>query len=344
VKAVIVDTYYPDFVRTLNRSGSYAERLQQTLDVFFGTHSAYSRHLANLGWETIDIIANDEQLQKVWAAENQLNGASLEAIALAQIMQFKPDVVFFQDLSFFSAATLEFLRKRYLLAGQCSCPMPRRENVEKFHVLFTSFPHYIDPFTQLGVRAEFLPLAFDPLVIESLPIPVMRTSAVSIVGGYGRHWNVDELYTKLAEETPIEFYGYGYENAPEPVRRRYRGQAWGVDMYRVCLSSYIVFNRHGGVAQGFSNNLRMFEATGCGALLMTEYSPNLSDYFTDAECVSYVNADDAVSRIRYLLAHPAELRKIAAAGQQRTVTEHTYFQRMPKVSEVLKECLSLREA
>lgn len=344
MKIAILDTHYPDFTKSLNRAGSYQDRLGQTLQRFFGTADFYSRHLRMFGWQTIDVIANDEGLQQVWANEHGHSGASLEAIALQQIADFGPDVVFLQDLSFCSSTTLEYLRRRYVLAGQCSCPMPRRENVEQFHVLFTSFPHYIEPFRQLGVRAEFLPLAFDPLILERTVIPESRTISVSIVGGYGRHWQVDELYTKLAEQTPIEFYGYGFDSAPAAVRSRYRGQAWGLDMYSIYLRSHIVFNRHGSVSAGYSNNLRMFEATGCGAVMMTEYSPNLSDYFSDGECVSYINADDALSRIHYLLAHPVELQKIASAGQKATIASHTYFHRMPKVNEVLKECLALRAA
>ena len=56
-------------------------------------------------------------------------------------------------------------------------------------------------------------------------------------------------------------------------------------MYKVYGRSKIVINRHGEVAQGFANNMRMFEATGMGALLMTGQSPNLSDFFSEKECV-----------------------------------------------------------
>jgi hypothetical protein len=41
-------------------------------------------------------------------------------------------------------------------------------------------------------------------------------------------------------------------------------------MYRVLARSGIVVNRLGPVAEGAANNMRLFEATGAGALLLTE--------------------------------------------------------------------------
>jgi hypothetical protein len=338
MRVAVVDTYYPPFLATLPPVERYESGLRDALSRYFGTHSAYSRHLHDYGWESIDIIANHEALQRQWAKERVIGAASLKAIALAQIEEFKPDVVFLQDLSLFDPATLASLASHYLLAGQCSCPMPAPENVSKFHVLFTSFPHYVERFAALGVHAEYLPLAFDPIILERARVPQART-LVSFVGGYGRHWDMDEMLVALAERTPIQFWGYGYEKAPEAVRKLWMGEAWGLDMYEIYLRSHIVFNRHGGVAEGYANNLRMFEATGCGALLLTEYAPNLSAFFSDRECVTYTSPDEAVERINYYLMHQDEMQAIASAGQARTVTQHTYFQRIKRVSDVLKSRL-----
>lgn len=344
MKVAVIDTYYPGFLSTLkDRTAPYDDALKWTMERRFGTFDAYSRHLRMLGWEAIDIIANDAHLQGMWAKEHGFEGTGLPSIALLQIAEFEPDVVFCQDLSFFSAANLEYLRNHYVLAGQCSCPFPAKANVEKFDVLFTSFPHYVEAFEKLGVRGEFLPLAFDPLILERTMIPPFRT-LVSFVGGYGRHWKSDELFVTLAEQTPIQFWGYGFQDAPEPVRKRWRGPAWGMDMYDIYLQSHIVINRHGGVAQGYANNLRMFEATGCGAMLLTEYAPNLADYFSADECATYVSPRDAADRINHYLARPSEMLAIASAGQRRTVENHTYFHRMPKVSKALQECLVAKRA
>lgn len=342
MKITIVDTYYPAFLESIAlRSGRYEELLTWTLGRCFGTFDAYSRNLRDRNWVVTDIIANHNSLQSKWAGERGLqNFKTFQELTLAQIEESDPDVVFMQDLSFFDAAALKKLSNKYILAGQCSCPMPTLVNVQQFYCLFTSFPHYVEAFQAMGVPVvDYVPLAFDPMVYERSRIPKDRT-LVSFVGGYGHHWKIDELLITLAEQTPIQFWGYGFNAAPEPVRKRYRGPAWGLDMYQIYFGSHIVFNRHGAVAQGYANNLRLFEATGCGAMLLTDYAPNLTDFFSDGECATYISAQDAADQINYYLQNPDEMKQIASAGQRRTISTHTYAHRMDRVSRVLQSCLS----
>lgn len=348
MKLAIIDTCYAGFLETLPNPTSYAEGLRDALSRRFGTFDAYSRNLRMLGWDAVDILANHDELQRTYAREVSIHPAiagTRDGIVLNQIGRMKPDVIFMQDLSFFSVPQLEALKDEgYILAGQLSCRFDNDEILKQFDAIFTSFPFYVERFERLGVSGVFLPLAFDPVILETVQIPSVRTHAVSFVGGYGRHWQTRDLFVKLAEETPIQFWGYGYEDAPEVVRKKWMGHAWGVEMYEIYLRSHIVVNRHGGISRGLANNLRLFEATGCAALLMTEDSPNIGDYFGADECVTYASPQDLVEKIHRYLAHPQELQRIAASGQQRTLSSHTYMQRMPIVSQALKEALQKKAA
>jgi spore maturation protein CgeB len=85
----------------------------------------------------------------------------------------------------------------------------------------------------------------------------------------------------------------------------------------------------------------MFEATGVGALLMTESATNLPDFFEPGrEVVPYDSVDDLVDKIRYFLAHEEERRRIAAEGQRRTLTEHTYGRRIRQLAGMLESRLA----
>lgn len=343
MKIVIIDTYYPDFLRTLSidADSTYQAELDKVLKQSFGTSDFYSRGLRNCGWEAIDIIANEERLQRMWTREN--NGAG--DVLQAQIADFKPDVVFFQDLSVCRPEVLASLKEKYVLAGQCSCPMPVEDNVKQFDVLFTSFPHYLAKFESLGVRAVYNPLAFDPIVVMGRTVQnVGREIDVAFVGGVGApsHWKYGmEVLEVVAEKIPTSFFwGYGYDLLPSNsrIRQRYRGQAWGLRMYEILQQSKIVINRHGEVAAGFANNMKLFETTGCGAMLLTEDASNLSDFFAPNECATYFSPADAVKKINYYLENFEERKEIALRGQERTMRDHTYTSRMVKVSsELLKE-------
>jgi spore maturation protein CgeB len=108
-------------------------------------------------------------------------------------------------------------------------------------------------------------------------------------------------------------------------------------MYQAFRDARIVFNRHSNTADlHTANNLRLYEATGVGSLLLTDFKPNLSDMFeVGKEVVAYRNAEECAELAAYYLAHDAEREAIAAAGQRRTLREHTYAQRMRELVEII---------
>lgn len=349
MRLVCIDTYYPTFLQSLyfNPAMTYESERDKLLGLCFGTFDGYTRNLRQLGWTCEDIVGNADELQGRWEYEKGLAGTlSREAIAMEQIEEFKPDVVFLQDLNFFSLENMDRLREKYILSGQLSCPWPGEDRVRKMACLFSSFPHYVDRFERMGIKAVFNPLAFDPIVLDRLgPPPTERIHDVVFIGGVGNpsHWrNGMETLEHVALNVPtFKWWGYGYNTLPagSPLRSCYQGEAWGLDMYRIFLQSKIVLNRHGEVAQGYTNNQRCFEATGCGAALLTERSLNLSDYFSRYEVLAYGSPEEAVDHIKAMLAEDEKRCFIAENGQRRTMRDHTYEQRMKTVSDTLKEML-----
>ncbi len=350
MKILICDTLYPDFIRSIpfDEKSTYEIELQKVLGYGFGTSSFYSDNLHALGWDAADVLVNHEQLQQMWAREHGVYGDILNE----QIKAFAPDVVFLQDLSIAVHVSGE-----YVIAAQCSCRTSIRPNIGR---LFTSFPFYVQKFEAMGIPTTYLPLCFEPRMLEG-PQPE-RDIDISTVAGVGRnsHWRqgTDTLEViasafKQPERTTngpagephgqFQWFGYGLENLPATshLRACYRGAAWGRQMYDIYRRSRVVANRHGEVAQGYTNNLRCFEAAGMGALLLTEQSSNLRDLFPEGTCVSYNPADpwDAPLKIKYYLEHEDERAAIAAAGQKHVLEHHTYAHRMKIVSDVLKGML-----
>jgi spore maturation protein CgeB len=140
-------------------------------------------------------------------------------------------------------------------------------------------------------------------------------------------------------ETPIEFYGYGAGTLDRgsPIVARHHGEVWGMDMYRALASSRMTLNRHIGVAENNANNMRLYEATGVGTLLITDQKDNLGELFEPGkELVTYRSKEEAAELIRYYLEHPGEAEDIARAGKKRTLSEHTYEQRMIELNAILK--------
>jgi len=116
----------------------------------------------------------------------------------------------------------------------------------------------------------------------------------------------------------LQIYG-PKENSSKIIKEfgsNYCGEAWGLDIFKVFNRSKVTLNRHSSIANGYSNNMRMFEATGMGFLLMTEASSNISDYFeVGQEILTYDTAINAGEKISSLLKDVDKINKVASAGQ-----------------------------
>jgi hypothetical protein len=369
MRIVIFDTYYRQFLTRHYAANpklahrSFEDQRRSLLSQFFGTSDFYSRHLNNLGWEAHDLIGNCVPLQMAWARENDFHvrefslkiphrffrvpliGPLLSSmpglldVAVAQIRKLKPDVLYCQDLSFFPSRVLKELKSDIrLIVGQIASPLPPSDFLSGYDLILTSFPHFVDRIQTLGIRSEYFRIAFERRVLDELGA-VEKDIDISFVGGISAHHkNAIPILEHLARNTKIAFFGYGANNLPQgsPILAAHRGEVWGLDMYRALARSRITINRHIAVAENYANNMRLYEATGVGALLLTDSKSNLGDLFVEGrEVLSYSDARDAVKQINRLLQGHDEINQIAAAGQRRTFSEHTYEQRMHELIGIL---------
>jgi spore maturation protein CgeB len=111
-------------------------------------------------------------------------------------------------------------------------------------------------------------------------------------------------------------------------------------MYEVLHQSWMTLNHHIDAAGDYAGNIRLFEATGVGTLLISDWKKNLSEMFVpDKEIVVYRSPQECVDMIHYYLLHDAERDAIATAGQQRTLREHNYFNRMQELVGIIRKYL-----
>lgn len=371
MRILFVDTYYPNFLLTCYQkkvglcSQNYASQHRYLINQLFGTSDSYSRYLNEMGHEAVDVIANCFPLQKTWAKENDitLNNFSLDVyewlsknhltgriikgynglskIAIEQIKCNRPDVLYCQDLWFLSPSDLKEIRQYVkLIVGQTASPLPNESCLKFYDLILTSFPHFVPRIQSLGIPAAYFRIGFDEKIIEFIG-HVDKDIDVSFVGGLSRHHrNALMLLEHLANNTNINIFGYGVNslNKSSPIISKHCGEVWGLEMYRALARSKITLNRHIKVAENFANNMRLYEATGVGTLLITDEKDNLEEIFEiGKEIVVYRSKDEAVDLIRYYLNHPDEASKIAKAGQMRTLKDHTYKNRMSELILILEK-------
>jgi spore maturation protein CgeB len=89
--------------------------------------------------------------------------------------------------------------------------------------------------------------------------------------------------------------------------------------------------------------MRLYEATGVGTLLITDWKENLHELFEPGkEVIAYRTPEECGELIQYYLEHEVEREAIARAGQERTLREHTYYQRMQELVDIITPLLHRR--
>jgi hypothetical protein len=343
MKILFLNVYYDTFLQSHYRDNPhllnkpYQEQLDSIQGEMFGDSDCYSHGMELNGWQAWDIVTNCEYLQRAWCEEVDTEYSGSEDTVIKQILFYEPDVVYTQGIWVINQRVHDAIRATVkVITGHVGSAL---ENfyTDRFDIIFTSIPRYALEFNKVGVESHYLALAFDPRALN-FPMPEPSVDyPVTFVGQVsGAHKRRRDLLEFLSDYIEIYCWGTGFEQLARKDNIHYRGEAWGPDMFGILRSSYITLNRKIDHAEPWVGNMRMFEATGCGALLFNDTGMNLPDLFEDNELVVYEDDQDCLEKIDYYLDHRYEGLEIAANGNIRTMKDHTYEKRMKYVGEILE--------
>ena len=375
MRVLILNTDYEAFLEDLYAENpgladrSYDQQMAVRNRSLFGSADFYSQGLKANGVEAADVHLNNRAMQLRWAAEHGVNihagtpvepkslGAKVRRlfggnsglpsqlaampdwvrnVMIAQIEDFRPDVILNQVMHFVSAQSLRSLvGTRCLLAGQIAAPWHQPEDDLGYDLIVTSLPNYVQQFERRGIRTFYNQLGFSPSVLASVP-ETERDLAVTFVGTLSSHHAERiRLLEYIATRTSLNIWGMGIDEVSKdsPIRGCYRGQAWGREMFAIFRRSQIVINQHIGIAGAFANNMRLYEATGCGAALVTDRKTNLNELFdVGSEVVDYDDPGECLAQIQGLIGDGDRRRGVGSKGQARTCQDHTYVQRAAELA------------
>jgi spore maturation protein CgeB len=81
-----------------------------------------------------------------------------------------------------------------------------------------------------------------------------------------------------------------------------------------------------------AGNMRLFEATGAGTFLLTDFKENLHTLFEpDREVAVWRTIDDCLGAVDRYLRDDGARASIARAGQARTFAQHTFGNRVGEI-------------
>lgn len=352
------------------------EQLRAIYDTGFGRADFLPLNLRALGHQADQFIVNAAPIQIRWAEENKLRINTTRSLPLKvqqrlkrevdrfrsrpkipgmnvpqwelgvvaeQARTFQPDVIFICDVLYLPAHFHRTLKEyTKLLVGEMAYPIPPNLDLTPFDLIVSAAPHFVDRLRMAGARSEMLRLGFERTVLDRIGAQTKDTE-LAFIGSVGKdHQKRLELLEALSRRVPLSCWGAGVDGLPadSPLRGHVNPPLWGYDMYRQLQRSKIALNIHIDMAEQFAANMRLYEATGVGTMLLTDWKVNLPELFEPGvEVVAYRSIPECVQLVEHYLARDEEREAIAQAGQKRTLCEHSYYHRMQELTEILNRYL-----
>jgi spore maturation protein CgeB len=352
---------------------SYYEQYAFIMDDKFAWNNIWKVELESLGnFEVLEVMLNNEYSQKKWAEENKISFSTdnwILEILEAQINYFEPDVFFAHDQRHLNSEVVLNLKKRFpfikTVMGYDGIALNNIERFTNYDIVLSCLEdtaNYYSSNSNGKIKGYFFPLAFDTSILKKINTSNIKIP-FSFIGSLERYEGLHnrriEEIAKLAKSTNISIFSAGLKEPHEAYRYLQRNRlyklnfkefwqvyhiqknreepVYGMKMYNTLAASRITFNSHVDVAGSKAANMRLFEATGVGTCLVTDYKDNLTNFFDiDNEVVTYKSINECIDKVKNLLRNDELRTKIAIAGQKRTLKEHSYNLRISEFAKFLE--------
>jgi spore maturation protein CgeB len=213
---------------------------------------------------------------------------------------------------------------------------------------FTGGPMLREIESRFGAR-KAVPLycSFDPDRHRSWRVNKRYECDLSYMGTYAadRQEKIERMLCQPARRLPGRRFLVAGPQYPPSVRWpgnvrhiRHLNPRWHASFYS---SSRLTLNvtRDLMVEAGYSPSVRLFEAAGCGATIVSDTWAGLDRFFTPGkEILLPTGAEDVVDYLTRMDA--AELREIGRRGQERVMAEHTAQKRAEEFEQYVQNAMA----
>ena len=124
----------------------------------------------------------------------------------------------------------------------------------------------------------------------------------------------------------------------DPVfKEKINKPVYGTEMYRTINESLLVLNVHIDSSSEYASNMRLFETTGVGTCLLTDWKKNINDLFIeDKEVITYKSDSECVEKAKWLMSNRQKCLEIGKAGQAKTFSKHSYDSRAEDLMAIIE--------
>lgn len=317
--------------------------------------------------EVFETIHNDFYLQQSWCNNRFIMDADWQKkIIIEQIKFFQPNVCIIYPPELFSSEFVdqirEVVRHPVVVGGYDGMDRQNISLYNGYDFVITCSKFISKYYSDNGFATYALEFGFDPKVLTNLKVSKKRypiSFSGSIFEGIhddrlellrvlirdgqnvtissdfeiARHYSLfsRRLLRAIKNGTFVDYY------EKYKIHKHNIGPLFGRDMFQFLYNSDITLNLHGDKIS-FAANVRLYEATGVGTCLLTDWKKNISEIFEpDKEIVTFQTKEEAYDRIKFLKKHEKVRMAIAQNAKKRTLSDYTYAQRIPKVIQFVKQ-------
>ena len=361
IKILYYSTVYNELIKNFENTNknylnlNFNDHTDELIEFSRGQEFSYKYYLNEIGYDVNVIYYNYDTLQKKWASEKKISNSSSYQILEEQIKEIKPTIIYFQNIfllnhDFFLEIKKKFPFIKLVICWVCS-PFSKKQHeiIRNSDLVFTCNNGFLNSLMKLNKRTLKIDHAFDERnSFNAINRTIDLSFNGSIVCNKNFHLNRFETLYYLNNKLPnfdiyskiyykIDLFNFLNFNRLFKfylLKNNIKEPKYGKEYLIQLHKSKICFNSHLDI-DNYSGNMRLFEGTGSGCLMITNYTADLKNHFNDDEIISYNSKEDALEKIKSLLNNPKEIENISTRGRNKTHKNHSYRIKANKINEIL---------
>ena len=354
IKILQVSTFYPEYLEYHYQKypdlqyKSYTIQIQSLLRDGFSANNIVIPYLPQKKYSSELVIANNKYSQAKWKQENQINVSNTKEWCFEylqkQIERIKPVILYIADPIKFDHSFLKRIKWRpKLIIGWRSSTIKKSTDWCDYNIILSHLKYCLNKAVLIGANSsEYMLPGFSKSILKQIKQDIKKWDF--IFTGHVMHLH------KKRNKYLVELANY-FENKPEVISAYFVGKRkialppnlptnifgplWGLEMYQEIQRAKIVINVDIDLAEE-AGNFRLFEVTGMGSFLLTEYHPNIEKLFKPGvEIETFKDSNELISKVQYYLANPDKRKAIARRGQDRCFRDHLMENRIKTFDRIV---------
>lgn len=365
IRILQIESIYPQFSEAIYRDWVGLDRLSFSTQIKTILSSGWSGgqnvvpHLNPSKWDRFYIIPRLVPAQAAWGRERNLRPSemNLREILRQQLHVIKPQVIYLSDITSFDFSILNELIPRPLIVGWLASRFPTGIPWTEIDLLLSGISAIRNEALQLGVKqtADFNSAApaFFGVNSQATQSNFQHPSvgfAGSFFGGY--HDDRAKMFASLASthsNLPFHIYTGQRFTVSDSCQINFHKPVFASEVLETYSMHAFVIDARADFGLGEprfnrdTSNMRIFEATRAGTLLLTEYAPNLERLFDLGKDIICYHSEEELNDLLEFFAKPSSsntCETIADSGFNRTLSSHMIEHRAAEFGKIIGKLLA----